>query len=194
MTSERAARIAVLGEVPAACGSLVPVSQVKPGLGDVFSVPLDSERLGLGQVVARYGKDAYFFALFEPAFARDEPLDLAEAVQLPVAVLALSLDAKLAAGDWVILGNQPVADDMPLPAYKEMVGGPERVDVVDYSGERRRRTEGQEAEWLPYRKIIAPARLEKALKARHGIGPYNEAYAALEPSRVATTARLFGQV
>jgi Immunity protein 26 len=167
------------------------MSRVKLVVGDVFTVPLDDRRFGLGQVVATYGKDAYFFALFEPAFARDEQLDLEQAMRAPVALLALSLDAKIVAGDWVVLGNLTVAEDTPLPAYKEMVGGPERVDVVDFSGERRRRAERGEADWLPNRKIVAPVRLERALKAKHGLEPWNEMYAALEPSLVATTARLF---
>ena len=167
------------------------MSRVRLRVGDVFSVPLDSERVGLGQVVATYGKDAYFFALFELAFARDEQLDLKLALGAPVALLALSLDAKIAAGDWVVLGSQPVAEGMPLPAFKEMVGGPDRVDVVDFSGERRRRARGEEAEWLPNRKIVAPVRLERALRAKHGLEPWNDAYATLEPSQVATTAWLF---
>lgn len=167
------------------------MSRLRLRVGDVFSVPLDDQRFGLGQVVATFGKDAYFFALFEPAFERAEEPDLEQAVRAPVAVLALSLDAKIAAGDWVVLGNRPVADGMPLPAFKEMVGGPDRVDVVDFSGERRRRAQGEEAEWLPNRKVVAPVRLEKALKAMHGLEPWNDAYAALEPSEVATTARLF---
>jgi Immunity protein 26 len=167
------------------------VSRVKLRVGDVFSVPLDDERVGSGQIVATYGKDAYFFALFERAYARDEQLDLEQAVRAPVALLALSFDAKIAVGDWVVVGNQPVADDVPLPAFKEMVGGPDRVDVVDFSGERRRRAQGEEAEWLPNRTIVAPALLEKALRAKHGLEPWNDAYAALEPSPLATTARLF---
>jgi len=83
-------------------------------VGDVFKVPLDDQRVGLGQIVATYGKDAYFFALFEPAFARDEELDLEKAVREPVAFLALSFDAKVAGGDWVVVGNQSVAPGMPL--------------------------------------------------------------------------------
>jgi hypothetical protein len=48
-------------------GQSVSVSRARVRVGDVFSVPLDDERVGLGQVVATYGKDGYFFALFEPA-------------------------------------------------------------------------------------------------------------------------------
>lgn len=49
---------------------------------------------------------------------------------------------------------------------------------------------GSEADWLPNRKIVAPVRLEKALKAKHGAEPWDNAYAVLELSQVATTARL----
>ena len=167
------------------------MSRAKLHVGDAFSIPLDERRFGLGQIVETYGRDAYFFAVFEDVFVDGEYIDLAEAVRRPVVLLALSLDAKIAAGDWVILGSQPVADSMPLPAFKEMVGTPDRVDVVDYSGRRRRRARGEEAEWLPNRKIVAPVRLEKALKAKHGLEPWNDAYAALEPSLVGTTARFF---
>jgi hypothetical protein len=162
-----------------------------PRLGDVFTIPLDDERVGHGQVVGGFGSDAYFFALFDSARMRGQEVDLDALVREPVAFLGLSFDAKIAAGEWAIVGNRPVADDMPLPAFKEMVGSPDRVDVVDFSGDRRRPAIGEEAEWLPNRKIIAPVRLEKALRAKFGLEPWTEAYAALEPSQVATTARLF---
>jgi hypothetical protein len=168
------------------------VSRTELRVGDVFSVPLDERRFGLGQVVALYGEDAYFFALFEPAFARSEPLDLEQALQSSVAFLGLSLDARIAAGQWTILGHHPVPNDVPLPAFKEMVGGPERVDVVDFSGNRRRPASREEAAWLPNRKIVAPVRLERALKAKHGLEPWKEEYGSLEPSPVGTTARFFG--
>jgi hypothetical protein len=169
------------------------LSEDRLRLGDVFVLSLDDERIGIGQVVATYRDDAYFFALFSPAYERDQLPDLRDVLQEPIAVLALSLDAKVAVGDWIVIGNLPVADDIPLPAYKEMVGSPERVDVVDFSGEQRRPARGEEAEWLPNRKVVAPVRLERALRARHGLEPWLEAYAALEPSQVATTARLFNQ-
>lgn len=165
------------------------MSKLKLRIGDVFSVPLDDTRIGLGQIVATFRKGVYYFALFSPAYARDAPIDLAQAVQEPLALLGLSFDAKIYVGDWVVLGNQPVAEGMPLPAYKE--GGPGWDHVVDYSGTRRRPAQGQEGEWLPFRTFVAPVRLEKALKAKHGLEPWHEAYAELEPSQLATTARLF---
>lgn len=96
--------------------------------------------------------------------------------------VALSLDAKIAADQWVVLGNEPVPQDVPLPAYKEIVGSPDQVDVVDYSGQRRRRAVGREADLLPNRIVVAPIRLEKALRAMHGLEPWQKA-------RRATTGR-----
>jgi hypothetical protein len=167
------------------------VSSPRLRVGDVFQVPLDADRFGLGQVVGRYQADGYFFALFGPAFARSSRVDIEQTLASKVALLALSLDAKVFCGDWVVVGNYPVAATMPLPAFKEVVGTPDRVDVVDFSGERRRRAQGEEATWLPNRTVVAPVRLENALKAKHGLAVWNDAYGALEPSEVATTARLF---
>ena len=58
-------------------------------IGDVFTVPLDRETIGFGQVVAKYGKDAYFFALFERTSSCEAEADLNDVVQSPVVFLAL---------------------------------------------------------------------------------------------------------
>src|SRR3989442_10977435 len=113
------------------------MKRAKLSVGDVFSLPIDEDRVGLGQIVATYGKDAYYFAVFDAVSAPDS-IDVDVVLDHRVIFLMLSLDAKLAAGHWRVVGNRPVRPDMPLPAFKEAVGGPERIDVVDYSGERRR--------------------------------------------------------
>ena len=134
-------------------------------VGDVFTIPINSSRVGLGQVAATYLKDAYYFAVFDVEASPDE-IDIDDAIARPVILLALSFDAKVAAGDWTVVGRRPVRDDIPLPAVKEMVGGPKRVDVVDFSGTRRRAASDAEQEFLSYRNIVAPVRLEKALRAK----------------------------
>jgi hypothetical protein len=45
---------------------------------------------------------------------------------------------------------------------------------------------------LPNRKVVAPVRLEKALRAKHGLEPWQEAYTDLAPDETTTTARVFG--
>ncbi len=166
-------------------------------LGDVFTVPLDAERLGFGQVVARFRKDNYYFAIFDKAYPREALVDLHDVVKDRLALLALSLDAKIYGGDWKIVGNVPVPANLPLPAYKETTveaGGPPyraRVDVVDYSGTRRRPAVGAEADLLPNRSTRAPIGIEKAFRALHGLEEWHESFEKLRPVEDTTTARLF---
>lgn len=167
------------------------MSRLKLKTGDVFAVPIDEARVGVGQIVATYGEDAYYFAIFDVTASDLGSIDLEQAPQQRVVFLALSLDAKLAAGHWSIVGHRPVREGMPLPAFKETVGSPDRIDVVDYSGERRRPAQAAEAELLSNRKVVAPVRLEKALRAKHGLEPWTEAYSDLAPNETATTERLF---
>ena len=63
-----------------------------------------------------------------------------------VVFLALTADAKFYVGDCVIVGKAPVRSDIPLPPYREVVGTPGHVDVVDYSGKRRRPATDSEAQ------------------------------------------------
>ena len=168
------------------------MSGLKLRAGDVFTVPIEGSRVGVGQIVASYRKDAFYFAIFDTTSEDAAAVDLEHATRQGVVFLALSLDAKLAAGHWKVIGHLPVRSEMPLPAFKEVVGSPDRVDVVDYTGERRRPARGGEVHLLPNRKVVAPVRLEKALRAKHGLEPWIEAYSELAPNEATTTERLFG--
>jgi hypothetical protein len=169
------------------------VKRFTPQVGDVFTISIDDHQVGIGQVVAKYGKEGYYFAIFDHIYPRSADLDISSALRKPLAFLTLSLDAKLFNGDWVVVGRHSVADDLPLPAYKEARGVEGEFDVVDYSGQHRRKAEGGEPDVLKYRTTVAPVRLEKALRAKHGIGPWVDAYDRLQPDDLATTAKLFGK-
>ncbi len=160
-------------------------------LGDVFTIPLDEARVGFGQVVAKYHDEGYYFAIFDHAYGRSALPAIHDVVSGPIAFLALSFDGKVYAGQWQVIGSAPVRKDLPLPAYKESVGTPDQIDVVDYSGQRRRRAAARELDVLPNRKFVAPVRLEKALRARHGLEPWSERYDDLRPNDAATTSRFF---
>lgn len=108
-------------------------------VGDVFIIPLGDGRAGIGQVVGMYGKVSYYFAIFDLVLPLSEAKERAvEALSGPVEFLALSMDGKLYAGHWQIVDRAPVREDLPLPAYKEAVASADHIDVVDYSGSRRR--------------------------------------------------------
>ena len=91
-------------------------------VGDVFSVPIDDTRVGVGQIVAPYEGDSYYFAIFDAVAADAGSINIDQALETRILFLALSFDAKLYAGHWRIVGNRPVPDGMPMPAVKENVG------------------------------------------------------------------------
>jgi hypothetical protein len=155
-------------------------------VGDVFTVPVEGTRVSIGQVVGKYHDDAYYVVVYDLlAMASDEPLTLAEAVGVAGPLLvALTFDAKFIAGDWQVIANVDVPSSVTLPAYRELVGTTGRIDVVDYSGNRRRPATPDEAAALPNRQLVAPVRVEKAVRALHGYGLWNEAYDQLKADSV----------
>ena len=158
-------------------------------VGDVFTIPLDAPRLGVGQVVG-LRTHTYLMAIFSRPIVRDvETVDTALAS--PIAFLAESLDAKIWAGDWTIVTNRLPDPSIPMPAFRQMVGSPGRIDIVDYSETRRRPSEGTEPLWVPNRSTVAPVRLEHALRASLGLEPWNDAYDELRPSQATSVAALF---
>ena len=96
-------------------------------------------------------------------------------------VAALSLDAKLAA----VIGRS-LATSPSTRTWRCRRSGdrgrfrPSRRFVSPDSAGRR--SQASEAEWPPNREIVAPDRLKKALKAKHGLEPWNLALEA-SPSR-----------
>jgi hypothetical protein len=111
-------------------------------VGDLFSFPIDDERVGFGQIMAPWGESGghFYFGIFDGIYPlRDSP-DLDAVVANPLALLALSLDALLVHGHWEIVGHRQLDEGrVPWPAYKEGVSPPGTFDVVDYTGQRRRR-------------------------------------------------------
>ena len=153
-------------------------------VGEVFSIPVDNERVGYGQIVAPYRESGgyFYFAVFDGVYPRDQEPDLAAVVAEPLVFLALSMDSLLVHGHWQVVGRQEVdASKIPWPAYKEGVTPPGTFDIVDYTGQRRRRANDDEAESLPFRTVVAPIRVEKALRALHGTEPWDDVYDALRP-------------
>ena len=164
-------------------------------VGDVFLVPTADGRAGVGQVVARYGRDAYFYAIFDRVLRLEDAAAEAEgALSTPAVLVALSLDSRIRGGQWKVVGNAKVSPHIPLPAFKEAVGSADSIEVVDYSGERRRKASAAEEEALPFRKIVAPIRLERAFLARIGEQPWVSAFDELKAHRWPTTSEVFDGV
>jgi hypothetical protein len=160
----------------------------KARVGDIFAIPLDHDHAGYGQIVFDLGQGHYYVAVFAEAHPRTGEPDTATVLAGELAFLPLTLDALLHNGRWPIVGNAPVdVARLPWPAYKEGVS-PGVFDVVDYAGHRRRRATAAEAQALPYRTVVAPIRVETALRAVHGLEDWRDAYDDLRPPPQAQTS------
>lgn len=171
----------------------MPLPRHHLALGDVFTIPIDESRFGVGQIVGKYLKDAYYVVVYNTITAStDEPATIVSIVShADPLLLALTFDAKFRAGHWRVVGNADLPPAIRLPAHKEMVGSPGRVDVVDYSGRRRRPATGNEASTLQNREVVAPVRIEKAARSAFGTSPWEDSYDRLRVTEPFPDWRLY---
>lgn len=162
-------------------------------VGDIFTIPLDADRVGYGQIVDTWGGSGghFYFAVFAEAYTRDVAPPIDDVVAGDIALLALSMDALLHHGHWEVVGHREVdAGLLPWPAFKEAVS-PDEFHVVDHTGQRRRPATVQETDELPFRSVVSPIVLERALQAIHGLGEWDPQDDKLRPpvaSRTEATA------
>jgi len=161
-------------------------------LGDIFEIPIDDTRVGYGQVVAvRVATHAFCMVVFERIFEMEPPPSLEVVVGSDILLVANTFDSRIKNGSWTVVGRrEPDLSRVPFPAYKLSVGAIDDVFVVSYDGKRRRRATPEETSVLDFRWDVAPIRLEKALKAFHGLLPWDDDYARLGYQHAATRATI----
>ena len=160
----------------------------KTRVGDVFLIPIESERYGIGQVAGDW-KGELYVVIYDKVVLANASADDIDGAALQFA--ALSLDAKLHHGDWPIIGNrQDNIDALPQPWFKLDYGGQTYVEARDRSVFRP--ATAVEERGLRLRKVVAPVRLEKALKARHGVGDWQPQYDELTAAYVSDSVKLVG--
>lgn len=159
---------------------------IKPALGDVFLIPLDQERYGIGQIAGDW-KGELYVVVYDKLVARNgSPADLDGA---GLTFAALTLDAKLHQGDWPVIGSRK--DNLPLlpqPWFKVENGNEVHIEARDRASGRRA-TATEEAQ-LRHRTVVAPVRIETALKALHGIGDWHPRFEDLRADYAFESAKL----
>lgn len=150
------------------------MGKINASKGDVFLIPLDESRVGLGQVVDMLPSELYLVA-FAGSWPTCSPPVASDVIGQEPRFATLSFDAKLWNGDWRIIGN--TIENLPsirLPLFKVRCNGCLLIEKHD--GSKSRLASTNEAEFLRYRSTVTPIRLENAVKADHGIGDWNPAY------------------
>ncbi|TWT34166.1 Imm26 family immunity protein [Blastopirellula retiformator] len=158
--------------------------------GDVFLVPIDITRVGLGQIVDVLPSELYV-VIYANAWNVSSPPSPGDVVGQVVLFASLTLDAKLYHGDWAIIGN--VTENLvniKLPLSKVRISG--EMHIESHDGSWSRSATPKEADQLSFRKTVAPIRLEKALKAQYGILEPHPAYDDLRYELVVDLAKLDG--
>ena len=166
----------------------------EPEVGDVFTIPIDENRVGFGQVILDFEYEHhYYFRVFGEAYPRDECPSAADAVNGKLEFLALSMDALLYHERWKVVGRAPVpSESLPWPAYKEE-NAPGVFVLVDHTAQRRKSVEPVHAERFPYLTVHAPIILQNALRAVHGVHEHLLAYDELRPPPPElTSSHVFG--
>ncbi|HZF41807.1 MAG TPA: Imm26 family immunity protein [Sphingomonadaceae bacterium] len=146
---------------------------LKVQVGDVFLVPVDSSRFGIGQVAGDWKGELYI--IIYDGIHSGEDVDPKSVTSEKPLFAALSLDAKIHNGDWRVVGNVlDNVDDIPQPVFKVSQGDEIFVESRDRTVSRPASSE--EVQGLNLRTVVAPVRLENALKAYYGLGVWNPKY------------------
>jgi hypothetical protein len=155
--------------------------KVKIGVGDVFQIPIDSTRMGYGQVVLRPEKNVksvLFICVYAATTGPDEAPNISQIVRSGILLAGNTFDAKLHNGDWPIVGN--LSENLPsiaLPNFKSGMGDEAVVETLDRR--RRRRATPEEERFLPFRSFTSPIGFELALKAIGGRGEWRDEFNSL---------------
>lgn len=145
----------------------------KAQVGDVFLIPIDASRHGVGQIAGDWKGELYIL-VFDVAHVGSD-INPSSINDMEPLFAALSLDAKIYNGDWKIVGRTTEnLDRIVHPVFK--VNQDKDVFLESRDRSITRPISDEDAEALRFRTVVAPVRLEKALKAYNGIGEWNSRY------------------
>ena len=102
-------------------------------IGDVFSIPIDDQRVGYGQVVLKnHSSFPIYIVVFWTAYDRNHEISLAEIVADEIALVGGSMDSRIYHGMWKIIGNiGPDQSRIPRPNFKVYIGHSDFVENFD---------------------------------------------------------------
>mgnify|MGYP001461193462 len=164
---------------------------VKAQVGQVFAVPLDADKFAVGQVAAKRSAGELYLLAYDDVHV-GLPTDPTCVRGKQPFIATLSLDAKIWHGHWPVIGN--LTDNLigiSHPAFKVRVDGVEHIELRD--GSLVRRVRADEANLLRFRTVVAPIRIEKAIKAHHGLGEWEPHFAELLYEYATTSSKLAQQ-
>lgn len=145
---------------------------VRSRIGDVFLVPLHDD-YSVGQVIDKY-KASIYVIMFNRRTSLEAARSLDVASLEPI-FASLTFDAFLFHEMWpVVFSDKEAAKARLRPLFKVRIDG--RHYVESFEGEQLRPATRRDEEILRYRNITAPIGLDHAVKAFHGLEPWQLRY------------------
>ncbi len=130
--------------------------------GVVFSIPLEGERRGLGQVIRHASPELMVVAYAQTHDQGHPPEDIAAvSAQQPV-LMVFTLDIALRTGRWQTLGNAPLPAGVPAPYFRSGMGKLLRVEDTEMRHGFLVQDEGARA--YDFRWSVSDTLLEQALE------------------------------
>jgi len=143
--------------------------------GDVFTINLNDDEIGFGQVVAIPSRSNLIVCIFDKKNQKTcQNIDLQDVCSSPIILMGYTLDAKFYHKHWQIIGNYLENLKTIVLPYNRMGTPPDDIYITNYQGKRIRQASINEFEKLNYQTVIAPVRYENALKAYYGYMPWIE--------------------
>lgn len=144
-------------------------------IGDVLRIPFDEERSAVAQVVAHFGGDIWYLAIFEKPWTPGDPRSVKSLTRDRIIFLIPTWDSLVASGDWEVLGREkPVG--VHMPTFKiDLLDSERGIDGTyfeSFDGKTGRQANADEAAQLSYRSSAEPRAVETLLRAHHGLEPW----------------------
>jgi len=138
----------------------------RPKVGDVFTIPIDTNRVAVGQVVDKVHK-AWWVAVYDRAFNAADLIDIEAALGYRVRLLALTFDARIRHGYWPRIGRHQVdTAALKWPTFQTMT--PDGDVVTDHHGDGVRSAGLIDRVRLPRMTFVSPMTLEEGVQALFG--------------------------
>lgn len=142
--------------------------------GDIFTIPLEKNEVGIGQIISfpRHQHN-FIMIVFDKKFKSIESIDLSKINSYKILLLGYTVDAKLYHKDWVIIDNiTENISKISLPYFKLGLPNddyPDGARLVDYKGNVLANINRDIFDKLMFQTEVGPIRFEKALRAHFGL-------------------------
>jgi hypothetical protein len=138
--------------------------------GDVFTIPLNENEVGFGQVISPYNKmsGGFLAVLFDCKSDKLANVPLASICETDIIFLGFTFDAKIYHNDWCVIGNYIANLSNIIYPYHRVISNGKMV-LEDYKSNVISEINEKTFSQLSNKTEIAPIRYENALKAHFGL-------------------------